>query len=257
MRKSRLVRWIALGLALLSVGLLSSAVPASVAGAAEGYRSIDGLDFSSLDDLLVSEAHNRVIIVGDGRLEFIALNSLAPVVAVSPAAGILDPRVQGSSVFFAGTDGVIVELALLDGVVVNEWSTGAVNVTSIAVEDQWIWYTFGESFNDAGVARLNRVSGSQQQITISEKVHERTLIRLSAARPEEFFLGNTASSSGQISRYRLDGLSAALEAISPWQSFVRSFEASADGERVWSRHGGGLSTGGDVRRVDGRQRGDI
>ncbi len=71
--------------------------PGTLATAADGFRGLQGLDFQTVTDLLVSEEHNRVLVAGDDRVEIYSLDALSHVQTVPGIYGVSSLQLRGNN----------------------------------------------------------------------------------------------------------------------------------------------------------------
>lgn len=202
-----------------------------------GHRGLNGLGFDEVSSMGVSQAHDRIAVAGDHRVDLYSLSDLALIARIDGIYGAVDLRIHGSSAFVAGSrDGVITEIDLEDGSVLHRWSTGAAALKSIDVSDEYVWFFSGPSTWDGRVGRVERSSGSVEAIEVQSSLYYGSLIRVTPGWPDGIYIGRRSVSPASIIRYEVEGAVAVPQygtSHGGSGSNLRSFELADTGGAVW------------------------
>lgn len=206
-----------------------------------GHRVTTDLGFDEVRDLKVSASDNRLVLSGEDSVRVFALDTMSLIAEHTSIHGAGELQMHSSSVFVVGsTDGIVTEIHLETGAVLNQWALDVPALTSIAVSDEFVWFTYGFGAWDAGVGRVGRSGGLVETIEIVETVRADAIIRVTPVRPNEFYIGYRHISPMSIGRYSVDGVVATQVAKTPHGATgggLNAFEVSLDGERIWATSG--------------------
>lgn len=242
--RSILVSVVLLPLLVFAPGLgPHSGVAGAVEPVATRHRSISDLGMESARQIVVSEAHNRIVVAGDDEVRLYRLDNLDHVVTVDRVLKANHLRLWKDSVFVVGTEkGVISEIDLKTGERTDHWSANKPAVTSFDVSDDYFWIAYNWEYSTSRIARMHRPTKVVDTYRTELRYWPNRAVRIDHTRPGEVVVSGSDEYQ-RMMRFRVDGdellTVASVDLTGLWRKSAR-FDLSVDGTSVFGAQRDGL-----------------